>query len=126
MKLYAVIDVKAKSVVSIFTSLNDETAKRSFLMLLTGAESIFTEFPEDFSVYSIADVLVDGLSVVLYEPGTEHLRQVGFTGKSITITVPLAAGSDYDKRYLRMVRQDRATLDKVVSDEDEESEVDEK
>lgn len=118
MKLYAVIDVKAKSVVSIFTSLNDETAKRSFLMLLTGAESIFTEFPEDFSLYCLADIVVDGASVKIHEPDTGDLRIHGFSGKYLTVSSALAAGIDYDKRYLRMVRLDRATLDEVVADEE--------
>lgn len=118
MKLYAVVDVKAKGVVSIFTSLNDDTAKRSFLMLLTGQESIFTEFPEDFALYSLADIVVEGSNVTVYEPNSEVLRQNGFVGRSITISSAISAGLDYDKRYLRMIRQDRDKLNEDEKNED--------
>lgn len=118
MRLYCVVDVKAKGVVSIFTSLNDETAKRSFLMLLTGAESIFTEFPEDFALYSVAELVFDGGILSVYEADTENLRNAGFRGNSISVPNPISSGNDYDKRYLRMVRQDRATVDDIVNDEE--------
>lgn len=118
MKLYAIIDLKAKSVVSIFTSLNDETAKRSFLMLLTGNESIFTEFPEDFAVYALSDIEVDGNTVNLFECNTENLRSKGYSGRSISVTAAISSGADYDKRYLRMIRSDREKLDDVVNDEE--------
>lgn len=118
MKMYSIIDLKAKSIVSVFTSLNDETAKRSFLMLLTGAESIFTEFPEDFAIYPLCDIVVDGSIVILYEPNTENLRANGFGGKSLSVACPISCGLDFDKRYLRMIREDRAKIDEIVSDEE--------
>ena len=107
MKLYVVVDKRAKALVAVFQSLNDETAERSFLMLLTGPQNIYTDFPEDFAVYSVADLSVDGCAVVVARPGSESLAAHGFKCESFFVNEPLKEGSDYDKRFLSMVRSDR-------------------
>lgn len=106
MKIYAVIDRKAKSIVNIFASVSDESAERSFLMLLTGERSIFTDFPEDFDLYPVADLSIDG-GLVVCAQGMEHLKDNGFTINSYRVTDAIKNGSDYDKRYLLMVHNDR-------------------
>lgn len=106
MKIYAVIDRKAKNVVTVFSAVNDAAAERSFLMLLTGPQNVFTDFPEDFDLYQVADLSVNvGLKVSAM--GNENLEAAGFKVDSYEIGVPLKAGIDYDKRYLAMLRADR-------------------
>lgn len=109
MKVYAVVDRKAKSVVTVFSSQNDEAAERSFLMLLTGPQNIFTDFPEDFVLYPVAELSVDGVLLVAAH-GSENLVKNGFTVNSFTVNDPVKSGSDYDKRYLSMIRSDRFNL----------------
>lgn len=106
MKLYCVVDIKAKSIVNIFQSVNDEGAERSFLMLLTGIKSVFTDFPEDFAVYPLGELFYDGV-LHLQDPKDDNLRASGFKVQSYTVPEPLKRGSDYDRRYLKMVRLDR-------------------
>lgn len=106
MKIYAVIDRKAKAIVSVFTSVNDESAERSFLMLLTGPKNIFTDFPEDFELYRVADLSYDN-SLKVCAIGSENLENAGFVVNSYRVDAPVKAGVDYDKRYLAMVHADR-------------------
>lgn len=47
--VYSVFDLKAQSVVSVFVSMNDESAERSFFDLLsTPNETVFSMHPGDF------------------------------------------------------------------------------
>ena len=106
MKIYCVVDRKAKDLVSVFASNSDEAAKRSFLMLLTGPKNIFTDFPEDFELYSVCDLSFDsGLKVS--RPGCENLEANGFKCDSFVIYDAVESGSDYDKRWLAMIHYDR-------------------
>lgn len=119
MKLYAVIDKKAKAVVSFFTSYSDESATRSFLALITGADSVFTQFPEDFALFAFADLIVNGANLTVCRPGSDVLLDNGFKADSFHIFEPIKDGSDYDKRYLAMVHQDRVNYD-ILPDESPE------
>lgn len=109
MKVYAVVDRKAKSVVTIFSSQNDEAAERSFVMLLTGPQNIFTDFPEDFDLYSVADLSVDG-GLLVAAHCSEELLKNGLTVNSYRVIDPVKSGADFDKRYLSMIRADRFNL----------------
>ena len=122
MKIYAIVDRKAKSVVSIFSSLNDETAERSFLMLLTGPKNIFTDFPEDFDLYPVADLKFDGVLTVSAQ-GLENLNNSGFKVDTFNVIDAIKLGVDYDKRYLAMVHNDRFSSCDDAPIPDSESEV---
>ena len=118
MKLYAIVDRKAKNVVNVFASLSDEAAERSFLMLLTGPKNIFTDFPEDFDLYPVCDLSVDsGLKVA--RPCNDFLESNGLTSLFFTIIDPLKAGVDYDKRYLAMLHHDRFEILKEDTNEED-------
>lgn len=119
MKVYAIVDREAKEIVSIFTSLSNEAATRSFLMLLSSPErSLFTDFPEQFDLYPVCDLKYEnGVSVTRQE--LEHVNAAGFRIDTFKSDEPIKAGSDYDKRYLKMVRFDRIEAFK----KSEESEV---
>lgn len=106
-KLYAIVDRKAKNVVSVFTSVNDESAERSFLMLLTGVKNIYTDFPEDFDLYPVADLSFDGGTLFVTAHGLENVNKNGFRIDSFNVSEPIKRGVDYDKRYLAMVHNDR-------------------
>lgn len=117
MKIYGIIDRKAKNVVSVFQAVNDEAAERSFLMLLTGPQNVFTDFPEDFDLYQIADISVN-VGVKVSAMGNENIAAAGFRIDSYEVGCPLKAGVDYDKRYLSMVHADRFKVsEQEVSDE---------
>lgn len=115
MKLFAVIDKKAKNVVSVFASASSEVAQRSFLMLLSGPQNLFTDFPEDFALYPVADLSFSG-NLVVAAHGHELLREKGFAVNEFTVTEPVCSGSDFDKRYLKMLHDDRAAYN--VKEED--------
>lgn len=117
MKIYAVVDKKAKHVVSIFTSLNDEAAERSFLMLLTGAKSLFTDFPEDFALYKVCDLGFSGSTLSVDTPESDVLREHGFKPGGFTISEAFKDGNEYDKRYLKMVMFDRLGIEENESEE---------
>lgn len=119
MKLYAVVDKKAKHLVSVFTSLTDESAERSFLMLLTGEQSIFTDFPEDFALYKVCDLSFAGSTLSVGVPDCEALENHGFNAGGFKNSEPFKDGAEYDKRYLNMVHCDRF----AAKDVDDESEV---
>lgn len=115
MKIYAVIDRKAKAVVNIFASQSDESAERSFLMLLSGAKSIFTDFPEDFDLYQVAVLSYSASGLNISEHGIEHIKDAGFNINNFTVREPLKAGVDYDKRYLAMLHHDRFEISEEVT-----------
>lgn len=106
MKIYGIIDRKAKNVAAVFQSSDDEAAKRSFLMLLTGPQNVYTDFPEDFDLYQIADISFN-VGVKVSAMGNENLAGAGLRVDSFEVGCPLQAGVDLDKRYLDMVRADR-------------------
>lgn len=57
MNIYCIVDKEAKACVSFFPSVNDDTAKRSFLQLVASPfESVYSSYPEHFSLYAISDV----------------------------------------------------------------------
>ena len=89
MKIYSVIDRKAKLVVCSFTSVNDEMAKRSFEMMLTDVEEdVFTLHPEDFSLVLSFEVEED----VLFKLDS------------------VIDGASYSRAYLTKEREDRAAF----------------
>lgn len=120
-KLYAVVDRKAKQVVNTFTSVNDESAERSFLMLLTGVKNIFTDFPEDFDLFPVAELSFESGSLLVTAHGLENVNKHGFKIDSFNVADPIKRGVDYDKRYLHMVHQDRFPA--VIPAPDDSSEV---
>lgn len=101
IKVYGVIDRKAKQIVNVFVSSSDEAAERSFLMLLTGPRNIFTDFPEDFDLVPVAELSLDG-GLIVASHGSEN-----FTVNSFRVSDVVKSGADYDKRYLSMVSADR-------------------
>lgn len=114
MKLYAIIDKKAKDIVSIFPSISDQTASRSFVSLLSGAQSIFTDFPEDFALLACADVTVEGLSLKISRPGNEVVNKAGFNVDQFVIYDCLADGSEYSKAYLEKLHVERMNYGAIV------------
>lgn len=107
MKLYAIVDLKAKAVASVFVALNDEYAERSFLMLLTGTSSVFTDFPEDFALYPVGDLNFSNGVLSLVDMNSENLIAAGFKPDSVVIGEPVKRGSDYGRSYLSVVHADR-------------------
>lgn len=116
MKLYAVLDLKGKDIVSIFPAVSNEAAERSFLMLVTGPQNIFTQFPEDFALYRVCDLDVNGISLNVNVPDSEALREHGFNAGGFSCSEAVKLGSDYDKRYLAMVHADRFPSVEVRAD----------
>lgn len=106
-KLYAVVDRKAKQIVNTFTSVNDDSAERSFLMLLTGVKNVFTDFPEDFDLFPVADLSFESGSLVVTAHGLENVNKNGFKIDTFNVSEPIKRGVDYDRRYLQMVHYDR-------------------
>lgn len=116
MKIYSVIDRKAKQVVSIFQAPNDEAAQRAFLMVLTSPQSsIFTDFPEDFDLYPVGELAYSGGSLVVTEIHCTDINAAGFNVKSYSVIEPICQGVDFDKRYLSVLRSDRS---QILSQED--------
>lgn len=108
MKLYAVVDKKAKAIVSVFPSQSNESAERSFLMLLSGPRNLYTDFPEDFSLFAVADVNFDKGNLVVSVPDTDILLQNGFSAGVIhKCAEPIKDGSDYGRIYLDSLRAQR-------------------
>lgn len=116
MKIYCIIDRKAKQVVSIFQALNDEAAQRAFLMVLTSPQSnIFTDFPEDFDVYPVADLSYSAGILTVTDIHCTDINAAGFNVKSYSVVEPISQGVDFDKRYLAVLRSDRS---QILSQED--------
>lgn len=112
MKVYALVDLKGRDIVSIFQSVSDEAASRSFLKLLTDGMPVISDFPEDFAVFYVGDLSVhQGSLDVCFK--TDELGSLGYN-----VPEPIKRGSDYDRRFLRMVAEDRGTTvdNKVVKD----------
>lgn len=107
MKLYCVLDRKAKSIVTVFPSVCDEAAERSFLMLLTGTKNIYTDFPEDFDLYPVAELSVEGCNLLVTAHGLENVNKHGLRIDCFTVSDAVKRGVDYDKRYLAMIHADR-------------------
>lgn len=113
MKLYVVVDKKAKHVVTVFSAVNDEAAKRSFLMLLTGAQNIFTDFPEDFAL-CLALTLPLRVFLKISRPGNEVINKAGFTVDQFVISDYLADGSEFSKAYLEKLHVERMNYGAIV------------
>lgn len=126
MKLYAIIDKEAKCVVNVFQSTNDATAKRSFLSLITGNTSLFTDWPEQFALYPLCEVGFEAGCVKVSAHGLENVNAAGFKIDTFKVSESIVDGSDYDKRYLRMIRSDRGFGDisekSIVESENVENE----
>lgn len=107
--LYCIEDVKAKSIVCFFPSVNDHTAERSFIDLLSKTEEdVFNQHPEDFRLVHLLDAEVDEVGI---KPkfGGEIIRH----------------GSDYSKPYLeglRLARQkflDSLVMSRTIGDSED-------
>lgn len=115
MKVYALVDLKGRAIVSIFQSVSNESAERSFLKLLTDGMPLISDFPEDFAVFYVADLSVDhGCLDVRFD--NEEFGSPGFE-----VPEPIKRGSDYDRRYLRMVAEDRGKLNVPEKDGEKEN-----
>lgn len=107
MKLYAVVDKKAKHIVATFSALSDEAAERSFLSLLTGPDNnIYTQWPADFSLYPVAELKFNAGQLVVSSHGLEHVNAAGFRVDTFTVSECIKDGADYDKRFLQLTRND--------------------
>lgn len=123
MKLYTIVDRKGKEIVSTFTSLNDEMAERSFLALLSApGHNIITDFPEDFCLYAVADIVYNNGVVYVSAPGVEDLNANGFKVNTYSINESIKSGSDYDRRYLNMLRADIYGVQEDIKEDTDESE----
>lgn len=120
MKLYAVVDVKAGALVATFNSSNDETAKRSFISILTGPTSVFTDFPEDFALYPLAEISFESNNLVVSAHGSENLRANGFNVKTFTVSDRLTDGVTLGKDYLAFLKKDRDERFNVVTPSEQE------
>lgn len=119
MKLYAIVDRKGKEIVSTFTSLNDEMAERSFLALLSApGHNIITDFPEDFSLYAVADIGYNNGVVSVSDPGVGDLNANGFKVNTYSINESIKSGSDYDRRYLNMLKADIYGVQEDIKEEE--------
>lgn len=62
VNLYALYDNRAETVVNVFISVNDVTAKRSFLDLISSPHpSLFTSHFDDFSLCKICSIEFNNL-----------------------------------------------------------------
>lgn len=105
MKIYAIIDLKAKVPAAIFTSANDESAERSFLQLLAGTQTVYADFPADFAVFPVGDLSVEGLTLRVTAPVSKVMLKNGITVGSFTVNDAVKLGSDYDRAYLSSLRE---------------------
>lgn len=76
-------------------------------MLLTGPKNIFTDFPEDFALYRVADLDISGVTLNINVPDSEALREHGFNAGGFVCSDAVKHGNEYDKRYLAMIQHDR-------------------
>lgn len=120
MKVYALVDLKGRDIVSIFQSISDDSAERSFLKLLTDGMPIVSDFPEDFAIYPVAELTVENAALQVSAMGNENLATAGFNVDRFTVFEPVKRGSEYDRRYLRMVAEDRGKIPSFGSSDAEE------
>lgn len=116
MKIFAIIDRKAKYVVATFTALSEEAAKRSFISVLTGPDSVFSQFPGDFELYYVCDLAYDS-GVTVSKPGNENIKSAGFEIGTFNVHDPIDAGADYDKPYLKMLHDERLAYNAITKPE---------
>lgn len=124
MKVYAIVDLKGRNVVNVFQSVSDETAERSFLKLITDGMPIVSDFPEDFAIFPVAELVVQNAALKVSEMGYENLEAAGFKAGTFTVTEAVKRGSDYDRRYLRMVTEDRGIISSSGSSDAKEVKTD--
>jgi hypothetical protein len=120
VKVYAIVDLKGRNVVNVFQSVSDETAERSFLKLITDGMPIVSDFPEDFAIFPVGELTVQNAALKVSEMGNENLAAAGFNVGTYTVTEAVKRGSDYDRRYLRMVAEDRGKIPSFGSSDAEE------
>lgn len=110
MKIYCIVDKEAKVPSSVFVAPNDEYAIRAFLSLLTGPRNVFTDFPEQFDLYPVGELSYTPGTLKVCEMNSTHLESNGFTYNSFRVCEPIKCGSEYDRRYLKMVHDDIFTV----------------
>lgn len=118
MKLYAIVDRKAKSIVNTFASVSDEAAERSFLMLLTGPRNIYTDFPEDFELFPVAELTFENSVLTVGAHGTENLIKNGFKVDTFSVVEALKRGVDYGKAYLDTLSAERMRIYEAMHKEE--------
>lgn len=95
IKLYAVVDKKAKQIVCTFCAVNDEFAKRSFEMLLTKPEEdVYNLFHDQFALMYVGELSYDGV-----------LRFQGPGNYDITIVDYLSDGDEFSDSYIQKQRE---------------------
>lgn len=110
MKIYAVVDKKAKQIVCVFSSVNDEFAKRSFEMLLTEPQdNVYNLFPSQFALMSVAELNFDGVLDVR-KAGNEVLEANGFKGDSFSVSEYVSDGDEMSASYLEKMRKRRFSM----------------
>lgn len=100
--LYCIEDTKAHSIVCFFPSVNDQTAERSFIDLLSKTEEdVFNQHPEDFQLVHLIDLNISDQGVINFEGQPQVVRY----------------GSDFSKPYLEGLRLARQKfLDSLASE----------
>lgn len=98
--LYSVIDHKSRSVVALFTAINDEMAIRSFEDLLFRIEdNVYNQHPEDFSLQGGFRFGVDPDTGKTVTAGSLHI---------------IVAGSSYSRAVIDSKRLERASYYKAL------------
>lgn len=99
MKIYAIVDRRSEQVVNVFSSPSDESAKRSFKMLISRDEgpnrNFFNLFRNDFLLYPVAELKMNGVVLNVCAQGSEVLQKNGFRIDSYDVVNPIDNGSDY-------------------------------
>lgn len=99
-ELFAVIDQKARSVVAIFSAINEQVAIRSFEDLIFRVEdNVYNQHPEDF-------VLQGGLRF-----GVDQKSGLTITSGSLQV---IASGSSYSRALIDSRRLQRASYYKTL------------
>lgn len=107
-KLYAIVDVKGKCIVGTFSSVNDSTAERSFMNLLTDpANNIYNSNPDDFALYHVCDMGYNAGSFSVAVPDSEILRENGFTTGLFNSDKVILEGSSFTRERLLELRKQR-------------------
>lgn len=119
MKLFAVVDLKAKSIVATFNSINVEAAKRSFIALLTGPQNLYTVFPEDFALYPVCELSYDAGGLLVACQDNENLRAAGFNVDQFYVRENVVDGLSLGRDYLGYLRRQRLAAYTTGDSEDE-------
>lgn len=123
--LYAIVDSKAKCIVNTFTSVNNSTAERQFIDLLSDPrDNVFNLHASDFALYHVCDLSFDKGVISIIEPDiSEEMFANGFTGNIIKTDEVVFEGSSLSSERLESLRLFRREfINKILNPKAEVSE----